>query len=135
MTAKEWLNRARRADLEVRALVEARDAEREKVERVVQSLSGTVVSGTKDPHRFDRLAALECELDKMIDRMVDIKAEAVREIARVQNPMFRTVLILRYIKGMTFEEIAQEVGCSHRHACRIHGRALLKMEETWQRRS
>lgn len=132
MTAKEFLNRARRVDAEINALVKARDAEKDRVLRIVQSLDGVRVSGTQDPHKLDRLAALEVELDKQIDRLVDIKAETMKEIARLSNPMHRMVLTKRYIEGLTFEQIAVDIRYSYKQTCRIHGRALLKMEETWK---
>lgn len=132
MTAKEYLNRARRVDLEITTLVKARDAEKDRVLRIVQSFDGINVSGTKDPHKFDRLAELELELDRQIDRLVDIKADVAKEIARLSNPIYRVVLTKRYIECLTFEQIAVDIKYSYKQTCRIHGRALLKMEETWK---
>jgi len=132
MTAKEWLNRARKVDLEISTLVKARDQEKDRVLKITQSFDGVTVSGTKDPHKYDRLAALEVELDKQIDRLVDIKAETLKEINKLSNPMFRVVLIKRYIECLTFEQIAVDISYSYKQTCRIHGRALMKMEELWK---
>lgn len=132
MTAKEWLNRARKVDTEIETLVLARDRERDRVLKMTQSLDGILVSGTRDPHRYDKLAELELELDRQIDRLVDIKAEVAKEIARLSNPMHRMVLTKRYIECLTFEKIAVELKYSYKQTCRIHGRALIKMEEQWK---
>ena len=132
MTAKEWLNRARKVDLEISALLKARDEEKSRVMSIVQSLEGLNVSGTKDPHKFDRMAELELEIDRQVDRLIDIKAEVAKEISMLSNPMHRMVLTKRYIEHMTFEQIAVEISYSYKQTCRIHGRALMKMEELWK---
>lgn len=40
----------------------------------------------------------------------------------------RTLLVLRYKKGMTFEKVAEEMEYSWRHTLRLHGSALAHFE-------
>ncbi len=46
------------------------------------------------------------------------------KIQQLESGDERDVLFYRYIKGMEFWDIAQELGYSERHIHRIHGRAL-----------
>ena len=41
----------------------------------------------------------------------------------------RTLLILRYKRGMTFDQIAEEMEYSWRHTLRLHGSALAHFME------
>ena len=128
MNVKQWLSRARNLDREIEILLKARDAEVEKVTSITQSLTGNVVQSTKDPHKFDRVAELEYELDRKIDELVSIKAEVAREIGKLSDTRYRTVLYERYIESKSFEQIAVDIHYTWRQTCRFHGRALIEME-------
>lgn len=129
MTAKAWLSRARRLDEEIAGLIELRDREKERVLKITQTLSGPVVQTTKDPHKFDRLVEFEAEIDRNIDILVRTKTETNNAIAKLDDGRYREVLRLRYLGNKTFEEIAVAIHYSYKQTCRIHGRALLMMEE------
>ena len=120
--------RARDIDREINSLLKEKQEVRDKVLKITQSYTGEVVSGTKDPHRFDRVVELEIEIDKQIDNLVAVKAEILNAISKLSDGRYREILRLRYIRGMTFEAIAVEMNYSWRHVCTLHGRALLKME-------
>lgn len=129
MNAKTWLNRARNIDREIDGLIKARDETKERVLSITQKLSGDIVQTTKDPHKFDRLVELENEIDKKIDELLLIKNEIEIGISGLKDGIQREVLRLRYLRNKTFEEIAVSTHYSYKQTCRIHGRALLKMEE------
>lgn len=127
MTTKQWLSRALRVDGEIYALMETRDREREKLTSITQKLTGEAVQTTKDPHKFDRLVYLNAEIDRLIDRQIDIKAEIIAAIGKCEKSIYRQVLLHRYINNMTFPAIAEAVHLSQRTVERIHGRALMEM--------
>lgn len=129
MNIKQWLSRARNIDREIDSLLRERTEMRDMLFSVTSNYEAIVVSGTKDPHKFDRLAILETEIDKQIDNLVSVKAEILRAINKLDDGRFRDVLRLRYLESRTFEQIAVEINYSYKQTCRIHGRALLKMEE------
>ena len=54
-----------------------------------------------------------------------IKVAELRAIGTVQDDTQRRLLRLRYIKGMTLQQIAVEMNYSWRHICNIHGYALV----------
>lgn len=129
MNVKTWLNRARNIDREIDSLLRERSEMRDMLFSVTSNYEAIVVSGTKDPHKFDRLAILETEIDNQIDNLVSVKTEILRAINKLEDGRFRDVLRLRYLESRTFEQIAVEINYSYKQTCRIHGRALLKIEE------
>jgi len=129
MDVKRWLSRAKRIDEQIDRLVNLRDAERERIMKVTQTISGDIVQTTKDPHKFDKLAEYEDRLDQMIDRLYDTKTEILDVIAQITDSRYRDILIGRYLDGLTFEEIAVQIKYSYKQTCRLHGRALLKVLE------
>lgn len=129
MTAKEWLSRARTIDGELEALKEAHEIMVEQLTKATQPLTGDTVQSTKDPHAFDKLGELAVEIEKATKADHKIKAEVLAAIMKLNNPAHRRLLILRYINGHTFEQIAVKMNYSWRQTCRIHGRALVEMTE------
>ena len=127
--AKQWLNRARNIDREINELLREKEEVRDRVLKITQSYTGDAVQSTKDPHKFDRVVELEMEIDRHIDELVAVKTEILHGIAQLSDGRYREILRLRYLSGKTFEEISVEIRYSYKQTCRLHGRALLKMEE------
>lgn len=128
MNVKSWLNRAKNIDREIDHLVEQREAERERILSITQKLTGDVVQSSKDPHKFDRLAEYDIEIDRQIDELLKVKTEINRAILQVEDGRLREILRARYLENKSFEEISVRIRYSYKQTCRLHGRALLKME-------
>ena len=129
MNARQWLLRAKRLDEEIEGLLETRDREKAKVTKITQTLSGSVVQSSKDPHKFDRLVDLEMQIDRAVDELIRVKAEVLAGIMKLEDGRHRKILRARYIDGMTFEEIAVAIKYSWKQTRRLHAAALVKMEE------
>lgn len=129
MTAKDWLMRGWKLNKEVDKLIAARDAVKSKAMSVTASLTGVVVDGTKDPHKFDRLAEYEDDLNRHIDNYVDIMHEIENVIYQVPDTRYRKVLIDRYLLFKPWERIAVDEGYNIRHVWRLHGEALVVVED------
>lgn len=128
MNIKSWLSRARNIDREIDGLIEQRERERERILSITQKLSGDVVQTTKDPHRFDTLAEYDMEIDREIDNLVQTKTEIEKAISKLNDGRLREILRCRYLGNMTFEEISCRIKYSYKQTCRLHGRALIKLE-------
>lgn len=122
------MNRAKRIDEEIDNLLERRTAEYNRLLSITQKLTGDVVQCTKDPHKFDKLAEYSAEIDRQIDHLYEVKAEIQKAISRLDDSRYRDILSGRYLDGLTFEEIAVKIKYSYKQTCRLHGRALIKME-------
>ena len=70
----------------------------------------------------------EVEIDRQIDELIRVKTEILKAISKLTDGRLREILRLRYVQGLTFEEIAVEIKYSYKQTCRLHGRALIRME-------
>lgn len=129
MTAKQWLSRGMNIDREINTLLAVRDEVRARATAVTQAITGDVVQGTKDPHKFDRLVELDERIDRLVDRLVETRLDIISAISELEDGRLRELLFKRYIEGKRFEQIAVEMRYSWRQTCRLHGEALVKMEE------
>lgn len=129
MTAKEWLNRARTIDRELEALYEARDIMEGRLTKATQTLTGETVQSTKDPHKFDDIGDLALEIKKAVKACHRIKSETLAVIMKIDNSTLRRLLVLRYLNGHTWEEIAVKMNYSWRQIHRLHGRAIAEVAE------
>lgn len=128
MTAKQWLNRARRIDREIRTLEGVITSTRERLESVTQSYSGDGAQSTKDPHKFDRLVELESLVNEKINEQIQIKTEILEAISQIRDRRQRIVLTEYYLNMKTWEQVAVEINYSWRQVMNIHGRALQEMQ-------
>ena len=71
-----------------------------------------------------KIADLEEKIRLEMERMVELKIEIRDTINAVPDKDERLVLRLKYIQGMKWEDIGEEMSMSDRNARRIHERAL-----------
>lgn len=131
MEIRTWLNRAWKLDAEIRTLEMAKIEERRRVLSTTSTPSEIVVASTKNPHKYDRLVELEDKIDEIIDREFAIKKEILEFISDIPDARFRTLLIGRYIRFMTWERIAVQMHYSYKQTLRLHKAALKMCEEFW----
>lgn len=124
MTAREWLYRGWKLDREITALTKMRDETWERVTALTANHGGVVVQGYKDPHKYEKLAELDEKIDKHIDALVDVKRQIVDLIGEIEDSRYRTLLLERYTRFKTWEQIAVDMHYSYRQICRMHGEAL-----------
>lgn len=129
MTAKEWLRRGWKIDQEINSLLRTKRETRDRLTSITAGYEGDPVQGTRDPHKYDRLVELDSKIDERVDQLVQIKAEITEAIARVQDSRYRTLLTERYLCFRTWEQIAVDMNYSWKQIHRIHGEALIALEE------
>ncbi|MCM1334923.1 MAG: DUF1492 domain-containing protein [Bacteroides sp.] len=81
-----------------------------------------------------RIVDLEEEINREIDRLVDIKTEIWELIYTLPDTTERTVLERHYLLHEGWERIADKLGYSARHITRLHNRALSRLEEAFHAR-
>jgi DNA-directed RNA polymerase specialized sigma subunit len=129
VTTKEWLMRAWHIQREIDTLRAAYEQEYTQATSITAQLTADVVSGTKNPHKFDKLAELQEAVFGDCEKLFAIKTEIIRTISRVDNVTYRTLLEKRYLEYKTWEQIAVEMNYSYMHICRLHGKALDAVKE------
>ena len=122
--AKQWLWRARGIDRKLRALQEARDAEYERTVSIVSQLSGVTVSGTKDPHKYDRLAEFDDTIRRLSDELRAAKKELIEAIYRLEDHRYVDVLMYYYVNCMSLEQTAVKMSYSFPHIKRLRFEAI-----------
>ena len=125
---KEFLSRY------LKVLAEEKDIREEiaywesKAQKVTASWSA-VPSGGKGSDKVQtgaiKVAELRESLMDKINQLAAVRIEIEWAIGTVQDDTQRRLLRLRYIKGMTLQQIAVEMHYSWRHICNIHGYALV----------
>ncbi len=124
MTAKDWLRRGWQIDQEINSLLRTKQETRDRLTSVTAGYDGESVQGTRDPHKYDRLAELDEKIDQRIDQLVAVKQEIMDAIAQVEDSRYRTLLTERYMEFKTWEQIAVDMNYTWRRVMQLHGEAL-----------
>ena len=128
-TAKQYLNRVRRIDKEIAALLRLVQSTRESLESITQNYNSDGAQSTKNPHKFDRLVELESLVDAKIDEQIAMKSEILQTIMKLPDRRHRLILMEYYIEMKTFEQVAVDIHYSWRQIMNIHGHALKAIQE------
>lgn len=122
------MNRARRIDREISQLLELQQHTRDRLTNITQTLTADIVSGSHDPHRFDKLAELESEINNKIDDLVAVKTEIYRTLCKLPDRNQRLVLIAYYLDMTTWEQIAVNMNYSYQHIMWIRKKAIEEVD-------
>lgn len=132
MTAKEWLNRARRLDEEINIL------QSEKQAALYRATSGTArYNATRaqtsrrnaSEDRFIAYAEYDALIDGRVDELYETKKEILGVINEVEDDTLRLLLLLRYVRFEKWETIVEKLHYSYAHIIqRLHPRALRAAE-------
>lgn len=87
-------------------------------------ISGGPIVQSKFSDLIDKAVDLEDELIKEIDEYLDYKRELYEIIKKLKNPAHALVLRYRYLERLTYEEIAEKLGCSVRNVYNLKNAAL-----------
>lgn len=135
MTAKEYLSEYRWATIEARSLLES-------IEELDNRLTSTATKQA-DPDSVQHSPSLrdiqadliikKVELEEKLIRkyknIVETRGKIERTIETVKGGRERTLLRMRYIQGMRWEDICVAMGYEWAQTHRVHGEALKEVEE------
>ena len=128
MSTKDYLSQAYRIDQRINSKLAQVMSLRDLLGKATGTLSGAPKAATPNPHSMEdtiaKMVDLENEINDDIDALVDLKAEIMRRIKRVENTEYQTILELRYLCFKRWEDIAVELGYTQRHMLRMHDLAL-----------
>ncbi len=128
MSTKDYLSQAYRIDQRINSKLAQVMSLRDLLGKATGTLSGAPKVATPNPHSMEdtiaKMVDLENEINEDIDALVDLKAEIMRRIKRVENTEYQTILELRYLCFKRWEEIAVDMGYSLRRVYELHDCAL-----------
>ena len=131
MTAKEYLSQAFHIDQRISSKLSQVMRLREAATSCTATLSDMPRPDSPSRQQMAdticKIVDLEREINKDIDRLVDLKAEARRAINAVSDPDQQLILELRYLCYKPWNEIMEELGYSEPTIYRLHGEALKKI--------
>lgn len=125
MTAKEYLMQARKLNASINAKLERIMQLRALAEKRTGHYGEHTKGGTTD--RYDivtRIIDREHELDREIDDLLLLQSEIERVIASVKDETQRTILELRYLNYLTWEQISERIHYDRKWLWSLHERAL-----------
>ena len=136
MTVKEYLSQAvyyqqmitRQRDKikEIREKATAPGAIQYDRIRVQTSLAGDSLT--------DYMAALEKaekKMTRMLDKYINLYSKLERQISDIQPEVYRQVLAMHYMDGLTLGKIARKLNYSYEYIKHVHGRALQAFERKY----
>lgn len=128
MTSKEYLSQAYHLDKRIDSKIEQLKALNLLATKCTSTLSDMPKSQSISNSRLEdtvvKIVDLQEEINRDIDRLVDLKRDIVRTIKSVQNPEYQIILELRYLCFKTWEEIAVQMNCSIDNVFKIRKNAL-----------
>ncbi len=71
-----------------------------------------------------KIIDLQEEINRDIDKLVDLKRDIVKAIKRVKKPEYQILRELRYLCFKTWEEIAVKMNCSIDNVFKMRNKAL-----------
>ncbi len=77
-----------------------------------------------DCHAIIKIIDLENGINQDMMKLVELKKEIIRRIKAVESAELQTILELRYLSYMRWEEIAIELGYGIDNVFRLHRNAL-----------
>ncbi len=132
MTAREYLAQARYIDHLIDTKLEQLAQIRETATKATMTLSDMPRSNSPNLQTLEstvvKIVDMEHEIDADIDRLVDLKREIQSVIQRVRNPLYKTLLELRYLGFKTWEEISEIIDRDISNVYRANKGALRAVE-------
>ena len=138
MSAKEYLSQAMYIDQRINSKLEQVMTLRDTATKATATLSDMPRSDSPNLQSMEntivKIVDLENEINRDIDRLVDLKAEVRQLIAALENPEQQLILELRYLCFKQWSAIMEEMGISETSVYRIHGEALknIVVPEKWE---
>ena len=128
MTAKEYLSQAYHLDKRIDSKIEQLKALNLLATKCTSTLSDMPKSQSISNSRLEdtvvKIVDLQEEINRDIDRLVDLKREIMGVIKAVPNVEYQTILEKRYLCFISWEQIAVDMNYSMQHIHRMHSSAL-----------
>ena len=126
----DWLRRFRMLDSEVQACRDELCFWRERAGCLVERYGEKMGSGGVSMDMGDvaaQIVDLEAELRRRMEELIGCRREIGEAIEGVEDVRLRHLLVLRYIEGLTLEDVADRMFYSWRQVQRLHGQALERL--------
>lgn len=127
MKAKEYLGQAYRLDQRINSKLEQIASLNELAMKCTSTLTGMPRNHDYSISKIEavsKIVDLQEEINRDVEKLVDLKRELVWRIKAVDDTEYQTLLELRYLCFKTWEQIAVDMGYNVRHVFRLHDEAV-----------
>lgn len=131
MNIKAYLRQIRLLDHEINSKIREKEALYNtlfKIPRLKETMVQESGGGQVDDI-YVKILEIEQEINRDIDRLVDLKREVSCFIDTLEDPRYRIVLRDYYLAGHTWKQVAVDNHWSCQHVWRLHGEALQALSE------
>lgn len=126
------LSQARHIDVQINSKLEELYSLKAMAEKVTTTYQSDMVDGSRDVHKREgiicKIIDLQNEINSDIDQLVDLKISIRQIIESLPDMEGRTVLNLRYVRLLKWQEVADTMGYSLRRVHNFHDRAIQYLE-------
>ena len=133
MSVKDFLNKIRKIDLLINEKLDEVSELRDRLTNITANTENervqTSMQGDKFGATIAKIVDLEEKINADIDTLVEYKRVARELIEKLDDDVLKLILYKRYFSGKTFEQIAVEINYSWRWTCKLHGKALQKLNK------
>ena len=127
-----FLSQARHIDVQINSKLEELYSLKAMAEKVTTTYQSDMVDGSRDVHKREgiicKIIDLQNEINSDIDQLVDLKISIRQIIESLPDMEGRTVLNLRYVRLLKWQEVADTMGYSLRRVHNFHDRAIQYLE-------
>ncbi len=128
MNTKTYLSQARYLDTRIKSKLQQVDSLNELATTCTSVLTGMPRNPSGSVSRMAdavcKIVDLQNDINRDIDKLVDLKKEIMGVIKAVINPEHQTLLEKRYLCFLSWEKIAVDMGYDLRYTHKLHIRAL-----------
>jgi len=128
MTAKQYLMRVTSADQMINSKLEQIETLRNMASMGSKLMTDMPGSPNRNIHRMEntivKIVELEKEINRDIDKLVDLKTEVYAVINAIKNAEYKTLLEQRYLCDRDWKDIAKYMKYNERYVYKLHGKAL-----------
>ena len=131
MNAKAFLSEIKKIERIIRDKQEEREQWRDMALHITGRYDGERVKGSSDPHKLENAVIhavdIEREIDESIKKLYKRREEIINVIEQLSLNDY-DLLYNVYVKGMSFQELADARGCTYSNISTLHGVALKRVK-------
>lgn len=136
MKIKEYLNQAHRLDQRINSKLEQIDSLHALATKATVTYSDMPRNPNKGRSKIEetviKIMELEEEINRDIDRLVDLKTDITHLIKKLDSHEYQILLEQRYLCFKSWELISVDMGYSIQHTFRLHDEALKELAKYYK---
>ena len=136
MKIKEYLMQAYRIDQRINSKLEQIASLHDLATKATVTYSDMPRNPNRGKSKIEdaiiKIMELEEEINKDIDKLVDLKADITHLIKKLDSHEYQIILEQRYLSFKSWEQIAVDMGYSMQHTFRLHDKALRELSKFYK---